>query len=248
MEEESGKCCTPPALQKCYKAVAETKRDLSVHGWEDSLQWLDSKFCFRCSPVKVFLPFGENSYHLGGSHNPGIVFIAEIKWYQSGSESCPVVSEPRREADRVPCHQMVYFGILDFFCWRSAGNFICREAQNPFNTANTLLEPAHNQCESSGLVHQFELQPKCPALFAGEKEQDSISHQSKIWVEGRKMVRWFSFQFISLTQLLPSFDICAWTEEDVVSTSCCCGQGCVAGTLKNYSGHGGREGWIRTSR
>lgn len=34
------------------------------------------------------------------------------------------------------------------------------------------------------------------------------------------MVRWFSFQFISLTQLLPSFDICAWTEEDVVSILC----------------------------
>lgn len=55
---------------------------------------------------------------------------------------------------------MIYFCFLSCFCWRSAGNFICREGQDRFNTANTLLEPTHNQCESSGLVHQYELQPK----------------------------------------------------------------------------------------
>lgn len=56
--------------------------------------------------------------------------------------------------------------------------------------------------------------------FAGEKEPSKIVYGSEIWVEGRKIVRRFSFQSVSLTQLLPSFDICAWTEEDVVSILC----------------------------
>lgn len=86
------------------------------------------------------------------------------------SKSFPVVSEPRGEADKVPCHQMVYFCFLSCFCWRSAGNFICREGQDQFNTANILLEPAHNQCESSGLVHQYKLQPKS-GTFQGKRNR-----------------------------------------------------------------------------
>lgn len=67
--------------------------------------------------------------------------------------------------------------------------------------------------------------------FAGGKEPNKTGHQSGFWVEGRTTVRWFSFQFVSLTQLLPSFDICAWTEEDVVSILCYRGQHCAAGAL-----------------
>lgn len=125
-----------------YKAVAETKTCLYMGGKTVCSGWTPNSV-FAALQWKFSFLFGENSHYLGRSHNPGIIFIAEIKWYQSHSKSCPVVSEARGEADRVPCHQMVYFCILGCFCWRSAANFICREGQNQFNTANTLVEPAH---------------------------------------------------------------------------------------------------------
>lgn len=135
-----------------------------------------------------FLPFAENIHRLGGSHNPSIIFIAD----QSHSKSLPVVLEPRGEADRVPCHQMVYFCFLSYFCWRCAGNFICREGQDQFNTANTLLEPAHNQCECSGLVHQYELQPQSCSL-QGKRNRIGSAARVKFGWRGEKWSDGFLF-------------------------------------------------------
>lgn len=56
-------------------------------------------------------------------------------------------------------------------------------------------------------------------LFTGGKEPNKANGVSFGW-RGEQQSDVFLFQFVSLTQLLPSFDICAWTEEDVVSILC----------------------------
>ena len=95
-----GSAALPQPQGSSYKALAKTKRDLSVQ--EDQPQWPNSKFCFHSCLVTVFLPFAENSHHLGESHNHSVIFIAEIRWYQSHSKikSLHIVSELRGEAAR----------------------------------------------------------------------------------------------------------------------------------------------------
>lgn len=166
-------------LYKGGKTVCSGQTPNSVSA---ALQW---KFSFLLQKISIIWE---------GVIIPTLSSIAD----QSHSKSLPVVSEPRGEADRFPCHQMVYFCFLSCYCWRSAGNFICREEQDRFNTANMLLEPAHNQCECSGLVHRYELQLKSCTL-QGKRSRLVSATRVKFGWRGEKWSDGFLFFSIRIS-------------------------------------------------